>query len=78
MAADEFHDYCYSFDEMLVLLKDAAGKPMARSTLTRKIHTRTGCPPFVSPRRGVYWFPKDLFADWIRKLPITFEAKDAS
>lgn len=76
--ADEMKEYCYSFAQMQDLLADAQGRPMARATLIRKIHIRSGCPPFVSPRRGVYWFPKDLFADWIRKLPITFGAKDAS
>lgn len=75
---EEFKEYCYSLEEMQELLKGADGKPMARATLIRKCHTRSGCPPFICPRRGVYWFPKDLFADWLRKLKVRYGVKDAS
>lgn len=71
-------EYCYSIEEMRELLKDGLGRPMARSTLLRKVRQRDGVPPHVSPRRGVFWFPKDLFADWLRKLPATYEVKGAS
>ncbi len=63
---------------MMALLKDSKGRPMARATLLRKIRQRDKVPPHVSPRRGVYWFPKDLYADWIRKLPATYEVSSAS
>lgn len=79
MIADEMKEYCYSFEEMQKLLADKDGRPMASSTLMRKIHTKDKVPPSISPRRGVYFFPKDLYADWIRKLPVSFErTADAS
>lgn len=67
-------EYCYTFEQMQELLKDSQGTPMAKATLARKIRAGLS-PPFISPRRGVYWFPKDLFTDWQRSLQVTFPKK---
>lgn len=75
---DPMSEFCYSLEEMQHLLKDGLDRPMARSTLLRKLRQKTGVPPSISPRRGVYWFPKDQFADWLRQLPVAYEVKGAS
>lgn len=70
MIAEEMKEYCYSFEEMRKILK------LSAATLKQRIYKRSNVPPFQKAG-DEYWFPKELFADWIRKRPITFEASDA-
>lgn len=68
--ANEMKDYCYSFDQMAEILGICA------STLKQRIYKRRMVPPFQKVDYQ-YWFPKDLFADWVKKQPLQFEAGNA-
>lgn len=69
---DEFRQNYYTEAEVAGLLG------LELSTMRRRIITRSNCPPFWSPRRGLYWFPKGEFLDWCRSQGLTFEVKSVS
>jgi len=64
---DDFAAYCYSLDEMAKILNISIPR------LKHRIYTRTRVPPFQSPGRGVYWFPKESFIEWAKSLPVEQE-----
>jgi hypothetical protein len=74
--ASELKEYCYSEEEMAAFLGGRRG-PLALATLRRRIYTKSNIPPHFK-NGDDYWFPRDLYADWLRKRPITWEVKGAS
>jgi hypothetical protein len=77
MAARELEDYAYTFDQMRKFLAPRAGEELSPETLRSRIYRRKNIPPFIK-EGGEYWFPKDLYADWIRNKPATYEVTNAS
>ncbi len=71
MIANEMREYCYGFEEMAKILK------ISPATLKQRIYRRRCVPPFQK-EGDEYWFPKELFSDWIRSRPVVFEVGNAS
>lgn len=65
MTPSELREYCYSEEDMAAILGGSDG-PLAPSTMRGKIHRRTS-PPYIRVGSD-YWFPRDLFADWLRSI----------
>lgn len=76
MIANEMKEYCYSEDEMRAFIGGSKG-PIAPATMRRRIRNRTNCPPWIKVGPD-YWFPKDLYGDWLRELKPTYEVSNAS
>lgn len=68
----EFARHYYTESQVAELLGIAA------ATMRRRIITRSNCPPYWSPRRGRYFFPKSELVDWCRSQGLTFEVKSVS
>jgi hypothetical protein len=75
MIAREMKEYCYTEDEMRGFLGGSRG-PLCLSTMRRRIYTKSHIPPFIKVA-GDYWFPRDLYGDWLRKIRPTFEVHNA-
>ena len=54
----------YSFEEMAAFLK------LKPRCLLNRIYLKKRVPPFVSPSRGVYWFPKKAFEAWMKEQTV--------
>lgn len=73
MIAEEMKEYCYSENEMAAILGGSKGA-LSPSTMRGRIHRKRNIPPSIKVGPD-YWFPKDLYADWLRSLRPTFEVK---
>jgi hypothetical protein len=69
---DEFKKNYYSEAEIAEILG------LELSTMRSRITRRSNCPPFWSPKRGLYYFPKGEFIDWCRAQGLTYEVQSAS
>lgn len=67
----EIAEYAYTAEEVAELLG------LKMSTLMLRLYRRSNCPPFQKLGRGFYVFPKELFMEWLRRQPVSFEVKDA-
>lgn len=74
-AAAELREYCYDETEMRGFLGGSRG-PLEQSTMRGRIYRKKNCPPWIKVGSD-YWFPKDLYADWLRQRPASYEVASA-
>lgn len=70
--ADELTEKFWSEEDVARLLRLSVG------TLRGRRSRGTNHPPYISVRRGVVLYPKDMLLAWLEKQSIIHEVKSAS
>ncbi len=70
--AVEIEKNYFTEEQILSILK------IKKTTLRDRIYNGTEHPPYMELGRGYRLFPKEMFIEWIRTRPITWEVKRAS